>query len=569
MNNTYWRLILFIFLILLWIVYRSKEYYVPNSNEDIKLTPTTFVSAYYKVPNKYKDRPDVYLEWATNIVRYVRRAQFVIFSTGEALTLLQKLAKDNTNIHFVDLPMEQFKTAQYLEKLKQQKDLDPEQGLHTVELYMIWNEKPHFVERAIDLNVYNSTHYCWIDIGCVRDSRLSSVMLDFPNSSSLAYLGQKDKMCVLGIKPRNLKYFKQLDRPFTIYAIAGGFMFGSKSQFKMYIERYRNLFEKCIQQDIFVGKEQNLINHLVVEYPQDFMIVRASTFKNWLNRFQKDKWFYMINLLSGLEKDRHVNTPFLHGGLGNQLFQLAAVYGISRKQKHIMVLNSSWIDSNPHSSTNYLNTIFSRFLQESRGYFYLDWILTYFNLPSKIYRSRESHEFNPELKDYELYHGYFQNYHYFEPYLDELRLLLELPKVPETNRAFIHIRLGDYVNNTFHYIDLEKYYRRCIQYFDPRVEFCVFSNDPQQASEYVQKLGITNYTFGSQDEITALAEMTQCTLGGICANSTYSWWGAVLNSKKDNKIYFPRQIYPPNSPYYKFDITGLFHSRLTIVDTDR
>ena len=33
--------------------------------------------------------------------------------------------------------------------------------------------------------------------------------------------------------------------------------------------------------------------------------------------------------------------------------------------------------------------------------------------------------------------------------------------------------------------------------------------------------------------------MTQCQYGGICENSTFSWWGVYLNDSPDKVMIFP------------------------------
>jgi GR25 family glycosyltransferase involved in LPS biosynthesis len=78
-----------------------------------------------------------------------------------------------------------------------------------------------------------------------------------------------------------------------------------------------------------------------------------------------------------------------------------------------------------------------------------------------------------------------------------------------------------------HFIDLTGYYRAALRHFPSDTHFYVFTNDRGYA-ERQEWLSSIPHTFVECDEVTGLAMMKGCTLGGICSNSTYAWWGAAL-----------------------------------------
>jgi len=160
-------------------------------------------------------------------------------------------------------------------------------------------------------------------------------------------------------------------------------------------------------------------------------------------------------------------------------------------------------------------------------------------------------------------HGFYQNCWYFNDYYEEIQKLLcfddfTIPsKYNDKNVYFIHIRRGDYLNLYSHNICNNDFYIKAMSYIkniDKNAIFYVFSDD----IEYCKKQDfLKNEIFiENVDEVTSLLIMKNCRKGGICCNSTYSWWGGYLNDNKEKILVMPKKwlnynficdIYIPNS----------------------
>ena len=156
--------------------------------------------------------------------------------------------------------------------------------------------------------------------------------------------------------------------------------------------------------------------------------------------------------------------------------------------------------------------------------------------------------------------GYFQNYKYIDPVKDEFLKMLSfnisvLSKYPNLqNSIFLHIRGGDYLIYDVHNVNLSNYYSKCLeQCTDPIV---VFTNDANYANKI---LSGKQYTIINESDIDSLYLMSQCK-GGICANSSFSWWGAYLNTNR--KLFLPSKWY--NDP--SMNISGYYFNGCTIID---
>ena len=247
-------------------------------------------------------------------------------------------------------------------------------------------------------------------------------------------------------------------------------------------------------------------------------------------------------------------TIELMGGLGNQLFQLAFLDYVSKSNEVIPLVTSKNITSK-HSTLNYFDSIFKNWnniqtntqcniLLQENSYKYQEW-----NLDKSV---------NIRIC------GYFQNYRYISPdFVSNLNFSdLILSKYPEIgNSVFLHVRGGDYLHpdhSWLHNVVTDTYYQQAISEFPENTKFVVFTNDKGYAlsKSFISKI---NYQFIDENEIDSLYLMSKCA-GGICANSTFSWWGAYLNPNR--KLILPSKWFTDPNVY----INGYFFDGCTVIN---
>lgn len=275
----------------------------------------------------------------------------------------------------------------------------------------------------------------------------------------------------------------------------------------------------------------------------------------------------------------------IDGGIGNQLFQIASAYGIAKRAGMEMAViaydcHSTHIPNPydyfqtilknvPHTFHNRL-TIQQTFQEPERACW------SYMPTIVETTGARE----RPTLL-----RGYFQHLSYFREYQDDIRAMFLRQEILDDlikrfdnkileKSYFLHIRRGDYVNNQRYWMDSDKYYRAAIDHIlakhkrsstssvsglegctpltkEPDPHFYIFSNDIAYCKQY-HVLGNLNKIFVENlGEIESLYLMSLCQRGGICANSTYSWWGAYLNNRPDKTVIFPKRWF--NLPGWPFD----------------
>lgn len=248
----------------------------------------------------------------------------------------------------------------------------------------------------------------------------------------------------------------------------------------------------------------------------------------------------------------------LSDGLGNRLFQVAAMLGYAEKHGHSPVFIRSWILANNHTGPH---TIFNYFpeiplLEQEPGDWTLlkqdaDSVFTFLELP-----------FVPGNVKLD---GYFQSERYFPSYRIKPAILERSVLHTSSSTLFMHVRRGDYLSpyTAHHRVELVDYYRRALSVMDPYAPIIVCSDDMEWCRAelpHMYDIAQHRWIFLELSDTDTLSVMRSCA-GGICANSTFSWWGAYFSERRE--VYMPDTWgFPPLPPAR--DIYPVWATRLPV-----
>ena len=245
------------------------------------------------------------------------------------------------------------------------------------------------------------------------------------------------------------------------------------------------------------------------------------------------------------------------GHLGNQMFQYAALIGLSKKYNRQFCI--------PHQKT-----FGGAYYTELRSNIYNAFDISPIQGISRFPTVDEGQfHFNEELfnnfpaQDINL-HGFFQSDKWFSHAETEVREAFtfksEYREVAEEMRKqlsgeiiAIHVRRTDYLTNPNHEALGLDYYESAIVELPQDCKVIVFTDDPEWAK--VQELFPDDRFFVSETDCayTDMCLMSLCDYH-IIGNSTFSWWGAWLSDSK--QVIAPKQWF--GAPLGGNDLTDLY-----------
>lgn len=273
----------------------------------------------------------------------------------------------------------------------------------------------------------------------------------------------------------------------------------------------------------------------------------------------------------------------IFGGLGNQMFQYAAVRAESIRLGVPFKLDQTLLNDRTERKDftyrNYELDVFdvsASFASEEEAARFVPnlwnaskWEKRRFRIARllhgrHLYEEKQLYTYEPrirKIKDNTYMYGYFQNERYFKeyrsvllddftckkPFSPESMYLAERIKT-EDNAVGLHVRRGDYVAYesiaAYHGCCGIPYYREAVKRMETMLDrpvFYIFSDDAGWAKEHIAGLHprmVVVENTPSKPNYEDMILMSLCK-HNIIANSSFSWWGAWLNRYEEKRVIAP------------------------------
>jgi len=256
----------------------------------------------------------------------------------------------------------------------------------------------------------------------------------------------------------------------------------------------------------------------------------------------------------------------LIGGLGNQLFQLQYALNILQKDEFELMIDDSFLfASNKAHEIIAIDRLIGEFPSARLGWF---------DLKIKRFIERVFHKknwqipnflnqifiFENSIIDIKKKHrlvidGFWQSKAYIiSNLIEEIRShksveqSFECLKNTDNNIVCVHVRRGDYLTNKRLLISQQivmpiDYYKKGFLYFkerNPSCQFDIYTDDEDWARvAFSDQPNVSVVETGKMDPFMVLLKMS-CYSKYIIANSTLSWWAAVISSANNKEVVLPK-----------------------------
>ena len=208
------------------------------------------VSGYWIIKNKHDNK---YKNWFNNSLKI--NCPYIIFGNKQSIELIKTFRK-NLPTYYIELDIDDFYTTKYRDKMIVHPIHCP-----SVELNLIWNEKIFLIQKAKNINPFNSEYFLWIDAGICTYRNIKPPKNNFPDLNKVNSL-PKDKFIYSSSNNFNSNLIKNDN---YYHCISGTSYLLHQTIIDKFVEIYKIYLEKLIDKNN-IWTDQIVLSHIYKDY---------------------------------------------------------------------------------------------------------------------------------------------------------------------------------------------------------------------------------------------------------------------------------------------------------------
>ena len=246
----------------------------------------TIVTGYQRIKSKH--RFSLYNDWIANLLK-INKSLIFFIDKSIAKKVINKRPKEylNKTIWILVGINEFYSFKNFFNEFKQSHLIDVEYFRHNAKLYTTWAEKCMFLKVAAIKNYFNSKCFYWVDAGNFRNKSNLQKYINWPTTQKCfedgrVVINEKkniSKYIKDGLKIFDIKIHKEFQRNYNVDAST----FGGKREYVIqFSDAYYDTIRLFIKNNIFIGKEQNIMAFVFYFYPNISKLVYSGEWKYML-----------------------------------------------------------------------------------------------------------------------------------------------------------------------------------------------------------------------------------------------------------------------------------------------
>ena len=246
----------------------------------------TIVTGYQRIKSKH--RFSLYNDWIANFLK-INKSLIFFIDKSIAKKVINKRPKEylNKTIWILVGINEFYSFKNFFNEFKQSHLIDVEYFRHNAKLYTTWAEKCMFLKVAAIKNYFNSKCFYWVDAGNFRNKSNLQKYINWPTTQKCfedgrVVINEKkniSKYIKDGLKIFDIKIHKEFQKNYNVDAST----FGGKREYVIqFSDAYYDTIRLFIKNNIFIGKEQNIMAFVFYFYPNISKLVYSGEWKYML-----------------------------------------------------------------------------------------------------------------------------------------------------------------------------------------------------------------------------------------------------------------------------------------------